>query len=265
MSKREKEKPSAQGAGREPAGSAQAAGDPAGKDGAEGKPGHHAHPAVEWAKSLVVAAVLFVLLRSFLVQTFVITSGSMEDTLLVGDMLMVNRAAIGSPVPFTRLRIPGYSAPHRLDVLVFDPPHEETLKLVKRLIGLPGDTLQMRNRVLYINGVAQDEPYVKHSDVPDETHPWMAWQRDYLAPGVNRASYVPTRDNWGPLVIPEDRYLMLGDNRETSLDSRYWGLLEGWRLEGRAVFVYYSYNKGSYRPFPWLREVRWGRIGSGIG
>ncbi len=135
---------------------------------------------------------------------------------------------------------------------------------MKRLIGMPGDTLQMRDRVLYINGVAQDEPYVKHSDSPDETHPWMEWQRDYLAPGVDRRAYAPTRDNWGPIVIPEDRYFMMGDNRETSLDSRYWGLLEGWRLEGRAVFIYFSYNKESYRPFPWLREIRWGRVAHGI-
>jgi len=219
---------------------------------------------VEWAKSLAIALVLFFVLRSFLVQTFVITSGSMEDTLLVGDMLMVNRAALGSPVPFTGVRIPGYSEPRRLDVIVFDPPHEESLKLVKRLMGLPGDTLQMRNRVLYINGVAQDEPYLKHADVPDDVHPWMEWQRDYLAPGVDPLAYAPTRDNWGPLVIPEDRYFMMGDNRETSLDSRYWGLLEGWRLEGRAIFIYFSYNKESYRPFPWLREIRWRRIGDGI-
>lgn len=223
-----------------------------------------ANALVEWIKSLAIAAVLFVVLRSFLVQTFVITSGSMEDTLLVGDMLMVNRAAIGSPLPFTGLHLPGYSEPHRLDVLVFDPPHEESLKLVKRLIGLPGDTLQMRNRTLYINGAAQDEPYLKHADIADEMHPWMVWQRDYLAPGVDRDGYAPTRDNWGPIVIPEDRYFMLGDNRETSLDSRYWGLLEGWRLEGRAVFIYFSYNKESYRPFPWLREIRWGRLGDGI-
>jgi signal peptidase I len=220
--------------------------------------------AVEWGKSFLIAAVLFLVLRSFIVQTFVITSGSMEDTLLVGDMLMVNRASIGSPVPFSGWRIPGYSSPRRLDVLVFDPPHEETLKLVKRLVGMPGDTLRMRNRVLSINGVAQDEPYVRHTDVPDEMHPWMGWQRDHLPAGVDRDAYAPTRDNWGPIVIPEDRYFMLGDNRETSLDSRYWGLLEGWRLEGRAVFIYYSYNKDSYRPFPWLREVRWGRVGSGI-
>ncbi len=219
---------------------------------------------VEWIKSLAIAAVLFLVLRTFLVQTFVITSGSMEDTLLVGDMLMVNRVAIGSRVPFTGLRVPGYSGPRRFDILVFDPPHEETLKLVKRLVGLPGDTLQMRNRVLYINGVAQDEPYLKHDDVPDDVHPWMSWQRDYLAPGVDRNTYAPTRDTWGPIVIPEDRYFMMGDNRETSLDSRYWGLLEGWRLEGRAMFIYFSYNKESYRPFPWLREVRWSRIGDGI-
>lgn len=219
---------------------------------------------LEWTKSFAIAAVLFLILRTFLVQTFVITSGSMEDTLLVGDMLVVNRAAMGSHIPLTRVRIPGYSEPRRGDVLVFDPPHEETLKLVKRLVGLPGDTLRMVDRVLYVNGEPLDEPYVRHTDVPDETHPWMSWQRDYLAPGVDPSTYRPTRDDWGPLVIPEDRYFMLGDNRETSLDSRYWGLLEGWRLEGRAVFTYFSYNKESYRPFPWLREIRWDRIGDAI-
>ncbi len=220
--------------------------------------------AVEWAKSIAIAVVLFLFLRTFLVQTFVITSGSMENTLLVGDMLVVNRAAIGTRVPATGLRIPGYSEPHRLDVLVFDPPHEETLKLIKRLVGMPGDTLEMRSRTLYVNGQPQEEPYVRHTAVPDQSDPWMEWQRDYLLEGVDPAAYAPTRDNWGPLVVPEDRYFMLGDNREQSLDSRYWGLLEGWRLEGRAVFKYFSYNKGSYRPFPWIREIRWGRIGRGI-
>lgn len=218
----------------------------------------------EWTKSIAIAALLFFFLRSFLVQTFVITSGSMEETLLVGDMLMVNRASIGSHIPFTDVRIPGYSTPKRGDVLVFDPPHEETLKLVKRLVGMPGDTLSMKNRALYVNDEALDEPYLKHSDVADEMHPWMVWQTEFLLPGTDTPSYAPTRDNWGPLLIPEDRYFMMGDNRETSLDSRYWGLLEGWRLEGRAVFTYFSYNKESYRPFPWLREIRFGRIGRAI-
>ncbi len=220
--------------------------------------------ALEWLKSGVVAVALFFFLRAFILQTFVITSGSMEDTLLVGDMLVVNRAAIGSPIPFTGLRIPGYSTPKRGDVLVFDPPHEEDLKLVKRLIGLPGDTVEMRDAVLYLNGVPQDEPYVRDEQRGPDQHPWMVWQREVLVSSVDQGTYSPTRDDWGPLAIPEDRYFMLGDNRDSSFDSRYWGLLEGWRLEGRAVFKYYSYNKDSYRPFPWLREVRWGRIGKPI-
>jgi signal peptidase I len=217
----------------------------------------------EWTKSIIVAAILFLVLRTFLVQTFVITSGSMENTLLVGDMLVVNRAAMGSRIPLTNLRIPGYAEPHRGDVIVFDPPPPDTInmKLVKRLIGMPGDTLQMRNKVLYIDGKAQDEPYVVHAGGGDDTYPWMEWQKQYLLPGVDSRTYAPTRDNWGPLVIPAGKYFMMGDNRDESFDSRYWGLVERWRLEGRAVFVYYSYNGKSYRPFPWLREVRWGRIG----
>ncbi len=220
--------------------------------------------ALEWLRSLGIALVLFLVLRTFIVQTFVITSGSMEDTLLVGDMLLVNRASIGSRIPFTSIRIPGYSEPRRGDILVFDPPHEESLKLIKRLIGMPGDTLEMRERVLFLNGDPLAEPYVLHSDVPDERHPWMEWQRAYLTDDVDPAAYAPTRDDWGPIVIPEGHYFMLGDNRERSLDSRYWGLLEEWRLEGRAVFTYFSYNRDSFRPFPAIREIRWGRIGRAI-
>ena len=239
-------------------GPGRAAGDATAKDNAP------AGGALEWLKSLGVALLLFFVLRTFLVQTFVITSGSMEDTLLVGDMLLVNRAAMGSQVPVLGARIPGYSEPRRGDILVFDPPHEETLMLIKRLIGVAGDTLQMRDKVLFLNGERMEEPYVRHEDIDDERHPWMAWQRDHLVAGVDPTTYAPTRDNWGPIVIPAGHYFMLGDNRERSLDSRYWGLLERWRLEGRAVFTYYSYNRDSFRPFPALREVRWNRIGRPI-
>jgi len=219
----------------------------------------------DWGKTFLIAGVLFLLMRSFLLQTFVITSGSMESTLLVGDYLVVNRAAIGSQIPFTNLRIPGYSEPRRGDVLVFDPPHEPDLKLVKRLVGMPGQTLEMRDKVLYVDGQAQDEAYVRFEDPgKDERHPWMEWQRDFLADGLDPETYRPTRDNWGPLLIPEDRYFMLGDNRDTSLDSRYWGLLEGWRFEGRASRIYYSYDKQSMKPFPFIRAVRAQRIGSSI-
>jgi signal peptidase I len=215
-------------------------------------------------RSIAIAVVLFLILRTFVLQTFFITSGSMEDTLLVGDFLVVNRAALGSRIPFTPIRLPGYSRVERGDILVFDPTHEPDLKLVKRLIGLPGDTLEMRDGVLFVNGERQVEPYVKREGIPDSGDPSMFWQAEYLLPDADRTRYEPTRNNWGPLVIPEDRYFMLGDNRDSSLDSRYWGLLERWRLEGRVSFIYFSYNRGSYDPFPWLREIRWGRIFNGV-
>lgn len=230
--------------------------EPGTPDNDEARPGG----AGEWIKSIVVAFAIFLVIRFFLFQTFVITSGSMENTLLVGDFLIVNRAAMGSRVPLTDLRIPGYSEPRRGDILVFDPPHEDTLILVKRLVGMPGDTLEMRDKVLYLNGEARDEPYIVRTNQPDRWAPDMLWQREVLLGGP-RDDYRPSRDNWGPIVIPPERYFMLGDNRDSSLDGRTWGLLEPWRIEGRAVAIYFSYNRGSFLPFPWLREVRWGRIG----
>ena len=229
--------------------------------GADAAEGDEARPGglAEWIKSLIIAFAIFLVIRFFLFQTFVITSGSMENTLLVGDFLIVNRAAIGSRVPLTDLRIPGYSEPRRGDILVFDPPHEDTLILVKRLVGMPGDTLEMQDKMLLLNGEPMDEPYVVRTNQPDYSAPDMLWQRDILLGGP-RDDYRPSRDTWGPIVIPPDRYFMLGDNRDTSLDGRTWGLLEPWRFEGRAVAIYFSYNRGSFLPFPWLREVRWGRI-----
>ena len=213
----------------------------------------------ETIKMFVQVAVIFVIVRFFLIQTFVIDSGSMERTLLVGDFLLVNRAAMGSTVPLTGIRIPGYSEPRRGDVLVFDPPHDDTLILVKRLVGMPGDTLEMRDKVLFLNGDPQDESYVVLTRDRDGADAAMMWQQQILLGGP-RDDYWPTRDNWGPLVIPPERYFMLGDNRDTSLDGRMWGLIERWRFEGRVMAIYFSYNRDSMRPFPWLREVRWGRI-----
>ena len=215
----------------------------------------------EWGKTLVMTVFFLIVIRTFFVQTFVITSGSMEETLLVGDFLMVNRLGLGTRLPGTRWLTPGYSGPHRGDVLVFDPAHEEGIKLVKRLIGVPGDTLQMRGKDLFINGERQDEPYARSGDpANDDEHPWMSWQTEHLVSGVDPEGYRPTRDNWGPLVIPEGRYFMLGDNRDFSLDSRYWGLIERWRIEGKAMFFYFSYDRESRTPFAFLREIRWDRI-----
>jgi len=220
----------------------------------------------EWAKSIAIAFVLFLVIRTFIVQTFTITSGSMEDTLLVGDFLMLSKAAYGATIPGTDLRLPGYTKLERGDVIVFRVAHQPDLDLVKRLVGLPGDTLWMRDGVLFVNGEAQVEPYADGMPPGSEdvTHPWMMWQADYLAPGVDRATYRPTLWNWGPLVVPPGRYFVLGDNRDDSQDSRYWGFVDGRRIKGEALFIYFSFDRTAGRPFAWLRDVRWDRIGRWI-
>lgn len=215
----------------------------------------------EWMKSILIAIALFLFIRTFLLQTFVIISGSMEDTLLVGDMLVANRLAVGARIPGTVFHIPGYSEPRRGDVMIFDPHHEEDMKIVKRIVGLPGDTLAMRQGILLVNGTELDEPYLKAETGPDQRSPDFEWQRGFLTADVDAASYSPSLHNWGPLTVPADHYFMMGDSRDASLDSRYWGPLASWRLEGRVSFLYFSYNKDSYRPFPALREIRWNRLG----
>ena len=218
----------------------------------------------EWIKSLAVIIVLFLVIRTFLVQTFVITSGSMEDTLAVGDFLLISKAAYGAVIPGTETRLPGYTDPRRGDIIVFRAAHEPDMDLVKRLIGLPGDTLSMVDGVLYVNGQPQEETYLKNGpDVQDATHPAFDWQRDFLAPG-DSAPYRPTLHNWGPIVVPPGRYFALGDNREQSLDSRFWGFVDAAKVKGRAVFLYWSYDGEQLRPFPWLTAVRWSRIGDRV-
>jgi signal peptidase I len=214
----------------------------------------------DWVKSIGYAFAIFLVLRAFVIQTWVITSGSMEGTLLVGDLLILNKVAYGAPVPGTHKRLPGYTDPKRGDIVVFRAEHD-TLDVIKRLIGLPGDTLAMQNGELLINGVKQVEPYVRRTDPGnDGSHPWMAWQRDHLQDDVDPSTYRPTRDTWGPIVVPESNYFLLGDNRDESLDSRFWGFLDPARVKGKAALVYYSYERGALKPFPWL-HVRWDRIG----
>ena len=217
----------------------------------------------DWTKSLALGFTIFLVLRIFLLQTWVITSGSMEGTLLVGDLLVLNKMAYGAPVPGTSFRMPGYTDPRRGDVVVFRAQHD-TLDVIKRLVGLPGDTIEMRGGTLFINARRQVEPYVRHT-APDGngTHPWMSWQHQYLIGDVDRNSYRPTRDDWGPLVVPDNRFFLLGDNRDQSLDSRFWGFLDPARVKGKAALVYYSYHRDEMRARPWL-HVRWDRIGNKI-
>jgi signal peptidase I len=225
----------------------------------------------EWARSLGGGILIFLVVRTFLLQTFAITSGSMEHTLLVGDFLLLSKSAYGATIPGTTMRTPGYSAPRHGDVIVFSG-HHEPLDLVKRLIGMPGDTIAMEDGVLFRNGVRQDEPYVERSDPGGNGwHPGMDWQVHYSLepaegrPGRGLASdgspERPTRDTWGPLVVPHDHYFVLGDNRDDSLDSRYYGFISHAQVKGRVVGLYFSYDRDAYSKVPVLGRVRWDRVG----
>lgn len=204
--------------------------------------------------------LLFLVLRTFIIQTFTITSGSMEGTLLVGDFLVLSKSAYGATVPGTDFQLPGYTKVDRGDIIVFRG-HHEPIDLVKRVVGMPGDTLAMVDGVLYHNGQPQVEEYVRHTDPSgDGTHPWMYWQRDYLTGDVDPASYRPTRDDWGPIVVPPGQYFVLGDNRDESLDSRYWGFVPAKDIKGKAVALYFSFDREN-GGLPFFRSIRWDRIG----
>jgi signal peptidase I len=218
----------------------------------------------EWTKSIVIAFALFLVIRTFIVEAFRIPTGSMENTLLVGDFLLVNKAVYGAQVPGTGIRMPAFEEPRRGDIVVFTPPHEPRKNYVKRLIGLPGDTLMMQGKVLHLNGRPQVEEYSHHADPHDVFHPNMNWQREYLLERADNSGYRPTRDNWGPIVVPADSYFMLGDNRDDSEDSRYWGFVDASAVKGQPLFIYYSFNPKTLRPFPWFTEIRWNRIGGAI-
>lgn len=219
---------------------------------------------LEWMKTIVVGFVLFMLLRTFVIQTFRITSGSMENTLLVGDFLVLSKSAYGATLPGTGVQLPGYTEPRRGDVVVFRG-HHEPIDLVKRLVGLPGDTLEMRAGILTVNGDTLPETYAQHTDpTGNGFHPWMTWQTDFLVDSVNPENYKPTRDDWGPLVVPADNYFVLGDNRDESLDSRYWGFVDPVELKGKAVLLYFSFDRDRLGPVPFFTQVRWNRIGDRV-
>ncbi|HSJ24979.1 MAG TPA: signal peptidase I [Longimicrobiales bacterium] len=218
----------------------------------------------EWIKSFLIAFGLFLVIRSFVVEAFRIPTGSMENTLLVGDFLLVNKAVFGASIPGAAARLPALAEPRRGDVVVFVPPHEAGKNYVKRLVGMPGDTLAMVGKTLYLNGILQDEPAVRHSDPHDIVAPGMVWQCELAGLPAGRDACRPTRDNWGPIVVPDGHYFMLGDNRDDSEDSRYWGFVPRAALKGRPLFIYYSFESASPRAVPWLTGIRWDRVGRGV-
>lgn len=212
----------------------------------------------EWTKSILLALGLFLLIRTFLVEAFRIPTGSMERTLLVGDFLLVNKAAVGGRVPWTSRRVAGLAPPQTGDIVVFSLPHDQTRTYVKRIVASGGDRVAMRDARLYRNGEPVDEPAVMHAGSPDFSTSAMRWQCRFR---VDQTPCAPTRDNWGPLLVPHGSFMMLGDNRENSEDSRFWGFVPRASLRGTPLIIYYSFDPTAPVAVPWIGAVRWQRIG----
>ena len=184
----------------------------------------------EYFESIVIAVILALFIRTFIVQAFKIPTGSMENNLLVGDHLLVNKFVLGptaSPVEHALLP---FASIHRGDVVVFKYPEEPDRDFIKRVIGLPGETLELREKRVYIDGQALDEPYV-HFLLPPSPHAELS-----------EATGFDVRERYGPVTVPADQFFVMGDNRDNSQDSRYWGFLPRDNVKGRALLIYWSYD-----------------------
>jgi len=225
-------------------------------------------------KGLLWVIVIFLGVRTFLLEAYRIPSGSMKPTLEIGDWLFVNKIVYGPHIPFTNARLPGYREPRRGDVVVFESPFQAdeqargadpTPTLVKRLIAVAGDTIYMRNAVVYVNGVESPRDHLMPvAHTMDYQSPAFAWMTHYALANSRFGPPVaiPSLDNWGPMVVPANHLFMMGDNRYDSKDSRYWGFVPRGNVRGEPLFVYYSYNgEDSDSPLPWLTDIRWSRIG----
>ena len=198
----------------------------------------------EYFESICVAVILALFVRTFIVQAFKIPTGSMENNLLIGDHLLVNKFVFAP----TRSRLENTLLPidpiRRGDIIVFKYPEEPERDFIKRVIGLPGDTLELKKKRVYINGVMLDEPYVRYLVPPDED---------------DGGSDFDVRVQYGPVTVPPDHYFMMGDNRDNSQDSRYWGFMPREYIKGKALFVYFSFGEETGLS-GLFTGIRWARI-----
>jgi signal peptidase I len=228
---------------------------------------------IEWVKTIVTVVVIWYVLQAMVVKSFRINSGSMENTLLPGEWLFINRMVYGPRVPLFGLRLPAFREPRHDDLVVFHSPVpvpfamrlgiEPNVDVVKRLVGVPGDTLEVRGDSLFRNGAYVPEPYAQYSSPGHDLPPAalgeiLAWQRPLLA--RPDSGYVPHLGNWGPLVLPPGGYFVMGDNRDESVDSRFWGVLPEENLKGPVALIYFSYDPDHWRPLPFFTAIRWGRL-----
>ena len=204
----------------------------------------------EYFESLVIAVVLALFIRTFVVQAFKIPTGSMEPNLLIGDHLLVNKLVFGPyALGLERTLLPMKEI-SRQDVIVFKYPEDPERDFIKRVIGLPGEQVEVRHKRVYVNGHLLDEPYAHYMDAPPPV------PRE-LEPGDRQGLSADPRENYGPVTVPPKHYFVMGDNRDNSQDSRYWGFLPGDYVKGRALVIYWSYEAESGNI---LTGTRWGRL-----
>jgi signal peptidase I len=213
----------------------------------------------EWVQTVAGAVLLFAFLRGLVVQVYGIQSGSMQPTLLAGDYVIVNNTLFGADLPFISRTLPALRAPRAGDVVVYRPAGYDPVRdHIKRIIGGPGDTVQMLRGVVYRNGTRLREPYAKPADTEDMPLPARGpynfqWQLGAMPRSADQENYAPTRDNWGPLVVPGGHYLLLGDDRGHSIDTRHTGFVPRSEIRGKVLSVHWSSG---------VRGVRWSRIGN---
>lgn len=195
----------------------------------------------ETIEAIVVAFAIALVIRTFVIQAFKIPSGSMIPTLLIGDHLLVNKFMLGTPVdiPFTNIhlfRMPGLRKPQRGDIIVFKYPEDPTRDFIKRVVGVGGDVIESKDKTLFVNGRKLVEQYVQHVD-------------SFIKPAS-----MDGRDNFGPVTVPKGSVFAMGDNRDQSYDSRFWGFVDLSMIKGKAIIIYWSWDSDK----TW---VRFNRIG----
>jgi signal peptidase I len=186
----------------------------------------------EYFESIVIAVILALFIRTFVVQAFKIPTGSMEENLLIGDHLLVNKFVFGPSASAVERAVLPMASLKRGEVVVFKYPEEPDRDFIKRVIGLPGETVELREKKVYINGTPLNEPYVH-----------------FLAPPrsgteFNEVTSFDVRERYGPVTVPPNQYFVMGDNRDNSQDSRYWGFLPRDLVKGKALVIYWSYEAG---------------------
>ncbi len=188
-------------------------------------------------EAIVIAIVLALFIRSFVVQAFKIPSGSMEPTLLIGDHILVNKFIYGITIPFTDNKIFRFNKPKRNDVIVFIYPLDPSKDFIKRVVGIEGDKIQIKNKKIFIN----DKPF-------NDKHGFYCDKKIMSGLGVGA-----NRDNFGPVTVPPDCLFVMGDNRDKSYDSRFWGFVAMNKVKGKAFLIYWSWEK----PF---KNIKWDRM-----